>query len=176
MAINRLTTAMLRHNAHHGENLRFQHQRWENAWSYDKMVWSGQQYCGIHSKGNNATLSTTPVGEVQDTKGMVWESCTAVNQYRLQATGRGSRLDLWADSSARTSMCTTYISSNILGFPMLTEWATRVRYLQCGMNIWLAFREGIVLHHPKRPLLRQSRVTFVNQQDCHSDTDSKPTL
>ena len=109
MAINRLTTAMRRHDAHHGENLRFQHQRWENAWSYDKMVWSGQQYCGIHSKGSNATLSPAPVGEVQGTKGMVWGSCTAVNQYRLQSTGRGSRLDLWADSSARTLKHVHYI-------------------------------------------------------------------
>ena len=139
MGINRLTTAMLRHDTHHGENLRFQYQRWENTWSYGKMVWSWQQYCDIHSKGSNATLSTTPVGDVQGTKGMVWGSCTAVNQYRLQSTGRGSRLDIWADSSARTRICTTYISSNILGFPMLTEWPTRIRYLWFGMIVSVSF-------------------------------------
>ena len=120
MGINRLTTAMLRHDTHHGENLRVQHQRWENARSYDKMVWSGQQYCDIHSEGSNPTLSTMPVRDVPGTQGMVWGSCTAVNQHCVQATGRGSRLDLWANSSRRANMYTRYISANICGFLMLS--------------------------------------------------------
>ena len=137
--ISRLTTVIWRHDAHHGENLRFQYQRWENTWSYDKMVRSEQQYCDIHSEGSNATLSTTLVRNVPGTTAMVRGSCPAVNQYCVQATGRGSRLESWANSSPRPNMYTRYVPPNILRFPMLTEWATCVRYLQFGMNVSISW-------------------------------------
>ena len=135
---------MRRHDAHHGESLRFQHQWWENTWSYDKMVWSGQQYCGIHSERSNATLSTTPVRDVPRTEEMVWGSCTAVNQYCVQSTGRGPRLDLWINSSPTLppeQTCILHISHQIyLGSRYCqTQWATRIRYLQFGMNVSLSW-------------------------------------